>query len=355
VSRRLSRLDSWQQGALVALVIIFILALLAWVIYVRGPLLMVLTPFLVSLILSYLLLPVVHFMERRRITRSLAIIVIYIAFALIVFIFCVRVMPLLLDDLQDLAEQLPEYAAGLQDLLGQLEENYERFNLPPRIREIVDNNIQGLGDALVFQLERSYNFLIELFNRIILLLLVPILTFYFIRDEAYLRQKALELFPARYRRELVAVAEEINAALGAFIRGALLVSLLVGLLTYIGLLILGVNYALVLALIVGITNLIPYIGPIIGALPAIVVAFLDTPLLALKVTILIIIVQQVETQLIAPPIIGHSIRLHPLAIFLALLLGGKLFGFIGLILALPATIILRIVTTHVLRAWRRRS
>jgi predicted PurR-regulated permease PerM len=353
VKRKLTGPAPWQQGAVAALIGLLGLLLLLWLIHVRESLMMVLTPFLASLLFAYLLEPVVHFMERRRISRSMAIIVIYIVFAMILFVFCVRVMPLLLDDLGKLAEQLPGYAADLQDFMHQLEDNYERFNLPSSLREIIDNNIQGFGKALTFQLERSYRFLIDLFSRIILLLLVPILTFYLIRDEAYLKQKALQLFPAGYRRDLMEVTAEINATLGAFIRGALLVSLLVGLLTYIGLIILGVSFSLVLALIVGVTNLIPYIGPLIGALPAVAVAFLDSPLLALKVALLIVIIQQVESQLIAPVIIGRSISLHPLAILMALLLGGKLFGFAGLILALPATLILRIIAVHAAKAWRR--
>jgi predicted PurR-regulated permease PerM len=120
------------------------------------------------------------------------------------------------------------------------------------------------------------------------------------------------------------------------------------------LLILGVAFPLVLAIIVGITNLIPYIGPIIGAVPALLVALLEQPLLALKVLILIIVVQQVESQLITPYVIGRSVRMHPLAIILALLLAGKLFGIVGLILAIPTVIVLRILGKHLLLAIRQR-
>jgi predicted PurR-regulated permease PerM len=340
--------SSWQKGIATVAAGILALLLLVWVIYVRQSLFMVLTPFLISLALAYLLAPVVQYMERRKISRSIAIIVIYLVFAIVVFVFCVRVMPLFLDDLQEMVLQLPDYAERLQEILTHMQEDYRRFNLPDYVRELIDNNIDGAGELLTAQLERTYNFLINLFGRVLLLLLVPILTFYFLRDEAFLKEKLLALFPQRSRRRLISLAEDIDSAMGAFIRGALLVSLAVGLMTYIGLLILGINFPLVLALIVGITNLIPYIGPILGAVPALLVAILEQPLLALKVLILIVVVQQVESQLITPYVIGRSVRLHPLAIILALLLAGKLFGIVGLILAIPTVIILRILIHHLL-------
>lgn len=328
--------------------------LLVWVVYVRQSLLMVLTPFLLSLVSAYLLSPVVQYMERRMISRSMAIIVIYLLFAIVIFVFCVGVMPLFLDDLQELMLQLPDYAERLQEIFAHMQEDYRRFNLPDYVRELIDNNIAGAGELLTIQLERSYNFLIDLFSRVLLLLLVPILTYYFLRDEAALKEKLISLFPYRARRRLINLAVEIDTALGAYIRGALLISLAVGLMTYIGLLILGVNFPLVLAIIVGITNLIPYIGPIIGAVPALLLALLEQPLLTLKVLILIIVVQQVESQLITPYVIGRSVRMHPLAIILALLLAGKLFGIVGLILAIPAAIILRILAKHLLPAVRQK-
>ncbi len=346
-------LNSWQKCAAVAGGILALL-LLIWVVFVRQSLLMILTPFLVSLVLAYLLAPMVQYMERRNISRSMAIIVIYLVFAIVVFVFCVRVMPFFLDDLEELVLQLPDYAERLQEILAHLQEDYRRFNLPDYVRELIDNNIEGASELLTAQLERSYNFLIELFSRVLLLLLVPILTYYYLRDEASLKEKLMAFFPYRTRRRLINLFGEMDTVLGAYIRGALLISLIVGLMTYIGLLILGVNFSLVLAIIVGITNLIPYIGPIIGAVPALIVALLEQPLLALKVLVLIIVVQQVESQLITPCILGRSVRMHPLAIILALLVAGKLFGIVGLILAIPTVIILRILIQHLLLALRER-
>lgn len=349
---KISRLKPWQQGLLFLIGGLFIVLLVIWVIKVRQALFSAMAPFLAALIIAYLLAPLVNCMERRRISRPVAIAVLYLVFAIVIFIFCVRVVPLFLDDLQELVRQLPSYAADLQRFLHRMEEGYRSFNLPPNTREIVENNIDAISEALAAQLERFYNLILSLFSSAIIFLLVPVLTYYFLRDEISFKKGLLFLFPPGYRRIITAAAEEINSALGAFIRGTLLVSFAVAGLTYAGFLLLGVRFPLVLAIVFGITNLIPFIGPIIGVIPAWLVAFLDAPLLSLKVILLIVIIQQVESQLIAPVIISRSARLHPLAIILALLLGGKLFGFTGLLLAVPAALVLRILGKHLLILWR---
>lgn len=349
---RISRLKPWQQGLLCFVLGLLILLPLIWLIKVRQALISALAPFLAALIVAYLLAPLVSYMERRRISRPLGITVLYLLFAIVIFVFCARVAPLFLDDLQELINQLPSYAAEAQEFLHRMEAGYRRFSLPPNAREIVENNIEALGDLLAARMEHLYNFLLSLFNSAILLVLVPVLTYFFLRDETALKRTLLFLFPPGYRRFVTAAAGEINSALGAFIRGSLLVSFAVALLIYAGFLLLKVRFPLVLAIIIGITNLIPIVGPIIGAVPAGIVAFLDTPLLSLKVILLIVIIQQLECQLIAPVIIGRSSHLHPLAIILVLLLGGKLFGFTGLLLAVPAALTLRILGKHLLILWR---
>lgn len=346
------RMPPWQQGLLLLTGLTSLALLIIWVIKVRGAIISALVPFLLALILTYLLAPAINLMEKRRLSRPLAILVLYLFFALLVLIFCLWVTPLFLDDLQELAGQLPEYAANLKELLYRLEHSYRSFNLPPNTREIVENNAEALSLALAARLENIYEFLLSLVNALVVLLLVPLLTFYFLRDEELFKRGFLYILPPRYRRLLISAGEEINIALGSFIRGSLLVSLAVAVLAYAGLLLLRVKFPLVLALFIGVTNLIPYIGPVIGALPAWLVAFFDTPLLSLKVILLVLAIQQVECQFIAPVILGRSARLHPLVIIFTLLLGGKLFGFIGLLLAVPVAMILRILGKYLLILWR---
>lgn len=348
----LLRLPSWQRIGAIALLGVLLLLFILWLVLNRQSVWVILTPFILSIIMAYLLAPLVNFMEQRKISRSMSILVIYLAGLILIFIFSVQVVPLLLQDLQSLAKELPAYVQSLQKIIDHLQEDYRRFNIPANLRAIIDNNIAGLENLLSAQLERFYGFILHLFNQALLLLLVPVLTFYFLRDEEQIKSSLYRMVPRSARRSLLAAISEINKGLGAFLRGALLVSMAVGLLAYIAFLIIGIDFPLVLAFICGVTNLIPFIGPFIGAIPALLVALMHSPLLALKVAIIILVIQQIESQLIYPLIIGRSTGFHPLVIILAMLLAGQLFGLLGLIVALPLAIILRIAFKYFFRAWR---
>lgn len=351
MKNELARLSPWRLALLGVLGAVFVG--LAWgAVRYREALAVVLLPFLVSLFLAYLLSPVVFLMERRRISRPAAIITLYLVFVIIIFVFCVRVMPSLLDDLQKLLDELPCYVGRVQGMIDHWQAHYRRFNLPPNIREIVDNNIAGMERVLTAQLERVYQLLLDLFSRALLLLLVPILTYYLLRDEEMFKKRIMFFLPAVLRPRFQGLCEEINRILGAFIRGAILVSLVVGLLYYVVFVIIGLNFPLILAFIGGVTNLIPLIGPILGAVPALLVAILDSPVQVLRVLVLIVVIQQVESQLIFPSIIGRCTGFHPLVVILALLIGAKLYGFAGLLLAMPAAIIIHIIIQHLFKAWR---
>ncbi|HHX87285.1 MAG TPA: AI-2E family transporter, partial [Firmicutes bacterium] len=328
---------------------VLLLLFLIWLYYCWSSILLVFVPFMASLLLAYLLSPVVLFMEQRGISRPLAIAVIYLVFAIVVFVIWVRVVPMLLDELQGLANELPGYMQQLHSSLNRFQDNYQQFNLPPDIRELVDKNLDGLGEAVTARLDDLFQSAFEVLSGTLLLLLVPVLTYYFLRDERYLKRSLIRLVPKNYKQRFLFMARDINRSLGAFLRGSLLVSLAVGLLTCISFLIIGLNFPLVLACLIGLTNLIPIAGPVIGALPALLIALLQSPFQMLKVLIIVIAIQQVESQLIYPLIIGRSIGFHPLTIIFALLFAGKMLGFAGLILALPVMIVLRIFLQHL---WR---
>lgn len=329
-----------------ALFILFAVFFIIFAYRERDVIYFVVTPFFISLILAYLLSPVVAFMEKRRISRTLAILVIYIVFGMIIYILCIRYFPLLLNELQELVADLPEYAQRTQEYFGRIQEDYRRFNLPPQLREIIDENLEGLEEMLVSRLENVYGFLRGFFDRVIILLLIPIVTFFILRDEKKLGEWFVSLIPRRARRRFFMISHEIDTAIGHFLRGMVVISFLVGLLVYLGLLFLGVKFALFLGILNGITNFIPFVGPFIGGVPAVIVALISSPSLALKTALLILIIQQVESSLLAPLVFSRSLKFHPLTVILLLLLGGKLFGFIGLLLALPVAAVLRITGRH---------
>lgn len=140
---------------------------------------------------------------------------------------------------------------------------------------------------------------------------------------------------------------EMDNSLGSFIRGQLLISAIVGVLIAVGLSIIGVDFALIIGLIAGIFNIVPYFGPVIGAIPAVISALLKSPLSAVYVVILFIVVNQVESSIISPNILGEHVGLHPVTVIFCIISGGYLFGILGVILAVPVTSIIKVTLRYI--------
>lgn len=328
--------------------IVSALVLLAgyWLARVGLSLFVVLLPFFLAIMIAYILNPLVEMLERRRIPRYLGILLIYAVFFTLLFFVGASTIPAIVLELQKLAERVPEYTRQFQQFFLSLQSDYQRFNLPESIREVLDQNILEMQRNVQAVLNSITEAVLGLFSHLFTILIIPLLVYYILRDMDGLKRSFVMLFPKRHRKWVAAMGSEMDRTLGAYIRGMLLICFLVGLLTYSGLLILGVDFALLLGIIAGITNIIPYFGPLIGAVPSVLIALLTSPALALKVIVMIVIVQQMESQFIAPQILGRSLGLHPLVVIFVLIVGGKLFGLTGLIFAVPFTAMLRIFLKH---------
>jgi len=306
----------------------------------------VIIPFLIAVILAYILNPLVEFLENRHIPRSLGILLIYAVFFSAAFLFSLTVVPKLMNELYKLGEMLPQYTGQFQKFLLHLQSDYRRIALPDSIRLALDQNIVNLQAEIQNLLERITGSVISLFSNLLAILVIPLTVFYILRDMDNLKRSVVMLFPKRYRTYIVAMGSEMDRTLGAYFRGMLIICFIVGLFTYLGLIIIGLDYALILGIVAGITNVIPYFGPIIGAIPAVFMALLTSPGLALKTVIVYVVVQQLEGHLIAPQVWGRTLGLHPLLVIFVLLIGGKFFGLAGLIFAVPFTAMARIFLKH---------
>ncbi len=333
----------------IALIIFGATILLRWLYPKREMIYAVIALFFSAFIIAYVLNPVVTTLTQRRLSRSVAVLIIFGLFFGILALLITSLVPSIVAEIQDLVEFLPTYTVRLQDFIQSLQSQYDRFNLPESVRVVIDEGISDAEGYLISAFDDITERIVALFQYILVLLLLPLLVFYFLRDFNLFKDKIRDAIPSSYRHKVSLLVKEMDTTLGAYIRGILLISFLVGSMVYLGLLFLRVEFALVLAIVSGITNLIPYFGPIIGSVPAIFIALLDSPLLALKVLLLIFVVQQIESQLISPPILGKTLGIHPLLILFALILGGRLAGLLGLLLAVPIMAMLRIVYKHISR------
>ncbi|MEW5921978.1 MAG: AI-2E family transporter [Bacillota bacterium] len=307
---------------------------------------LVITPLLLAVLLAYILAPPVRYLEKQGLSRSTAILTIYVFFASLLLLVCLNLFPSLIKELEELGRILPEYTERLMLNLEDLEGRLQRFSIPHGVRGALDENIRALQGMLGQRLERLALFLLSAVGRIMGLLLVPLFTFYFLRDSDSLKKWLLLRLPPSFRDSMEQTLADVSKTLGAYLRGIIIVSLAVGVMLYLGLLILGVQFSLFLALLNTLLNVVPYFGPLIGAIPVIIIAFLQSPALAWKATLLMIIVQQVESQLIAPRVFGYELGFHPLVVVIALLLGGIYLGFFGLVFIVPLTAVFIIFYKH---------
>ena len=190
----------------------------------------------------------------------------------------------------------------------------------------------------------------KIFHVILILILAPIFAFYLLVDLPSIKRNTEALIPEAARPEVMLIGRQVNAAVGGFFRGQLVVALIVGIMSSIALAIVDVPFWLLLGMVAGLFNIIPLVGPYIGGVPALLVALTTRePITGLWVVVAMVVVQQIDNHFISPVVMHRVVKLHPVLVMLALLLGGTLGGFFGLLVAVPATAILKIVGGHL---WR---
>ncbi|WP_432401096.1 AI-2E family transporter [Wukongibacter sp. M2B1] len=343
-----------RRNNLIITLIILVICLFALVTTFRGLLISILMPILWSVVISYLLNPIVNKLTEFRLSRLWSVIIIYIIIAVSILSLSITVIPKMISEIKEFAETLPTYTNEVIEFSNTIYIKYldsmshlprELIGIDVAFREYLDNFQIFIIDYIRKITEKSLN----IFSNIIGIVLVPIYTFYFLKDSDFFKRKVLLAVPKRIRSEIVCIFRDVNKLLNNFIRGQFIVAALVGIISIIALLILKVEFALLIGAIAGIGNVIPYFGPIIGAIPAVVIAFLDRPIKAIWVTIAFFLIQQIESAVLQPKIVGDSVGLHPVFVIISLLIGGELFGIAGLIFAVPIAASIKIVLKYLLK------
>ncbi|MGI9952995.1 AI-2E family transporter [Moorellaceae bacterium AZ2] len=300
-------------------------------------------PLLMAALLAYFLKPAVTALEKRGWSRGTAILLLYFLGLGVLVLTLLYVLPRLLRELNKFLDQLPAFTGEVEGWLQYFYNRYQRPGIPAGLQRLVDETLAFLQERIEKGIRQAAGLLTGLFSGVTSLILAPVLTYYILKDSEGLSRGALRLLPAAWREDLLGLWTEIDRILTGFVRGHLLISLLVGLLTGLGLFLAGSQYAVVMGIVMGLADLIPYFGPLIGAVPIIALSWMESPRLAIYAVVVIVVVQQIETAVLAPRILGQSVELPPLAVILAILAGGELFGVVGLLLAVPAVAVGRVI------------
>jgi len=189
--------------------------------------------------------------------------------------------------------------------------------------------------------------LINLISYLISLVIAPIFAFYMLKDADQIKDSLTLTIPRKYRSDVMAIGRDIHEIITAFLRGHLLVSAIVGILTGFGMYLIGLDFALIIGLIAGVGELVPFLGPILAAIPALSLALLVSRETAIYAAVVILIVQQLENAVISPKILGESMGLHPLTVIFAIMAGGELYGLLGILLAVPIAATLKVILRYI--------
>ena len=311
-----------------------------WTLYlVRGPLLLL----YVCALFATGLTPLVRWIERqrflavgkRRVPRPLAILVIYAAVIGTITAIGFAVIPQMVDQSRQFVKELPE-------LLDRGQQQLSRWGLiapDTSFKELLQQSPIGGGDAATMVLSGVWGFIGGLFGMITILLL----TFYMLVESKAIFDFFVRLFPYERRPKVALVSALVTEKVSAWLGGQIFLGFVIGATTAVGLGLMGVPYFFVLALIAGIGEMIPMVGPLISAVPAILVAFTVSPGLALGVAVFFLVQQQVENAVLVPKLMGETVGLNAVTVISALVIGSELLGFSGALLAVPTAAIIQVL------------
>lgn len=351
-----SKLMFWSVELLVIATLILVSSQIDFVFQPIGTFFTTLfAPILIAGFLYYLLNPLVNLLVKMGVKRLIAIALIFLLLIGIIVLIFMSVIPNLVEQLISLAKNIPSFVDNMQHWLQDAANNATRF---PLFRELdVDKYISNLdvsaGTIIQQTLTGVTNSLASIIGKIttvvLLLITVPFILFYMLKDGEKLVPNIERVFPEKQRDNIKGLLEQLNKTLSDYISGQAIECLFVGTFTFLGYLLIGVDYAFLFGVIAGLTNLIPYLGPYLGLAPALIYTFFNSPTQALLCIVVVLIVQQVDGNVIYPNVIEKSLNIHPLTIILILLVAGNLAGILGVFLGVPVYAILRTLVVFVVK------
>jgi len=301
----------------------------------------VLIPFVLSFALAYLVDPLIHNFEARGLKREHIVLTLYLVIAVAIGVAANFLLPAMTSELSLLQGRAASYYTGIQDTFAKLQaEVAQRL---PWGRHIVEKMSLKMYNPLMEHLPKLPTYILGLVPLFSLLFLVPFITFFMLMDSKKFMQQAIDRCPGRHVEQVLHISSEIDTSLGNYLRGIMITAGIIGAASYLGLLALEVDYALAIAALSGVSSFIPYVGAIVGALAGGLVAFFQYHGFAapLKVVALFTCIRLADEALVQPLISRHAMHLHPMVFLLALMVGGKLFGFIGLLFGVPAACVIK--------------
>ncbi len=299
----------------------------------------------------FLLNPIVNGLQRRGVPRALGAALAYVGVLLVVAGAGLGLFPVASHQVDQLEQDMPSIQGRVErwvdDRAAESVGTFYEFS-----RADIEDSISNDGATFDEQLRSLRRIGGEVIHVLLIFLLGPIIAFYLLVDVPHLRRVAESLVPAGARPEALVIGHRLNRAIGGFFRGQLVVAAIVGVMCSVGLGLIGLRFWFLIGMIAGLFNVIPLVGPWVGGIPGVTIALTTgSPVQALLVVIVMVGVQQVDNHFITPQVMQRTVHLHPAVVILALVAGGSLGGFYGLLLAVPVAAVLKILISHLWRTY----
>lgn len=303
-------------------------------------------PIIFSCLSAYILSPFVQYFESKGFSPTFSILAVYLIIGILVLLIVLYIIPLLSNELSLFFKMLPAYTTEIGNVVRKIKAEYLAY-LPPEFENVINKNIYRLHKLFTAKVDDSIQGILALFQKILDIIIIPIITFYILKDKSIFKEELKDILPEKNKKLFLLILKDIDSVLSKYIRGQIYVSVFVTVFTILGLLIIKVKYAILIGILAGILNIIPYFGPMIGIIPAIMMGLLDSVYKGIWAFFVFIIVQQLENAILIPKIMSDSVGLHPITIIISLIIGEQFFGIWGLIFAVPIVAIVKVILKDV--------
>lgn len=336
----------------IALLILFLLVKLVMEVHtIFTPFIIILQSVLLPLLLSgflfYICLPFQKILEKNKIPRWGSITIIFIGLIIIIGIVIGVLAPLIAEQIENLVNQIPALQHEAQHIINFALDQMER--LPNDVTDRINKMVQSMSDSIAGILSNSLGYLTSFISTLFLLIMVPFFLIYMLKDHERFIPFIARLFKGDRKVFTVELLKDLNETVKSYIQGQVTVSIILGIILYIGYSIVGLNYTLLLVMFACVANMIPFLGPWMAFVPAGVIAIIQSPTIFIWVCIITLVAQQLEGNVITPNVMGKSLSIHPLTIIVVILAAGNLGGFGLILIAVPLYAVIKTVVRNVFR------
>jgi len=317
---------------------------LAILFYVLSKLKWLFIYFSIALILAYFFDPLYKFLINKKAPKVLAIIIIFGIIIALLILTIFFIIPSVIKQLNILYNEIPKFINSYQTLILSLEPQLSRFIDPADVEALLKENLSELQKNILSFSRTIIIYLSNIVSSITFgMVIVPLILFYLLRDMLIFKENLYTFVSKEKKKEFKEILEEIDRIVSGFIRGRIIVCFIVGTLIGIGLYFLNLKFALIIGIISGIFNFVPYLGPIVGVILALIFAIGSPWWVLLMIVVLFVLVNQLEAIYLNPNILGKELGLHPLTVILSMLICGQLLGILGVLVAVPLAAILKVL------------